>query len=80
MQSALKFSFERYCVDVEVFCLLIIMNSVSIQMFAMDQFMGMNTLFNNTGFITSDLPLRTGKSHYYLVLVISLPSVAFVCV
>uniref|UniRef100_A0A8B9EZT7 Nuclear factor NF-kappa-B p105 subunit n=1 Tax=Amazona collaria TaxID=241587 RepID=A0A8B9EZT7_9PSIT len=28
-------------------------------MFAMDQFMGMNALFNNTNYITPDLPLRT---------------------
>ncbi|NXC19638.1 NFKB1 factor, partial [Corythaeola cristata] len=32
---------------------------LSIQMFTMDQFMGMNALFNNTNYITSDLPLRT---------------------
>ncbi|KAF4794888.1 Nuclear factor NF-kappa-B p105 subunit [Turdus rufiventris] len=29
------------------------------QMFAVDQFMGMNALFNSTNYITSDLPLRT---------------------
>jgi len=33
-------------------------------MFAMDQLMGMNALFNNTNYITSDLPLRTGRNSY----------------
>ncbi|XP_067409657.1 nuclear factor NF-kappa-B p105 subunit-like, partial [Emydura macquarii macquarii] len=37
------------------------------QMFAMDQFMGMNTLFNNTGFITSDLPLRTDGPYLQII-------------
>ncbi|NWY75431.1 NFKB1 factor, partial [Erithacus rubecula] len=36
------------------------------QMFAVDQFMGMSALFNSTNYITSDLPLRTGKNPYCL--------------
>uniref|UniRef100_A0A8C8R9X2 Nuclear factor NF-kappa-B p105 subunit n=1 Tax=Pelusios castaneus TaxID=367368 RepID=A0A8C8R9X2_9SAUR len=51
----------------EVFCLLIV-NSVSMQMFAMDQFMGVNALFNNTSFITSDLPLRTADGPYLQII------------
>ncbi|XP_027689293.2 nuclear factor NF-kappa-B p105 subunit isoform X1 [Chelonia mydas] len=38
------------------------------QMFAMDQFMGVNALFNNTGFITSDLPLRTADGPYLQII------------
>ncbi|XP_007054444.2 nuclear factor NF-kappa-B p105 subunit isoform X2 [Chelonia mydas] len=37
------------------------------QMFAMDQFMGVNALFNNTGFITSDLPLRTDGPYLQII-------------
>ncbi|XP_032041859.1 nuclear factor NF-kappa-B p105 subunit isoform X2 [Aythya fuligula] len=37
------------------------------QMFAMDQFMGMNTIFNNTGYITSDLPLRTDGPYLQII-------------
>uniref|UniRef100_A0A8D0GV52 Nuclear factor NF-kappa-B p105 subunit n=1 Tax=Sphenodon punctatus TaxID=8508 RepID=A0A8D0GV52_SPHPU len=36
--------------------------------FAMDQFMGMNALFNNTGMITSDLPLRTADGPYLQII------------
>uniref|UniRef100_A0A672U4J8 Nuclear factor NF-kappa-B p105 subunit n=1 Tax=Strigops habroptila TaxID=2489341 RepID=A0A672U4J8_STRHB len=39
-------------------------------MFAMDQFMGMNALFNNTNYITSDLPLRTGRNCCYLIFLL----------
>ncbi|XP_032638830.1 nuclear factor NF-kappa-B p105 subunit isoform X1 [Chelonoidis abingdonii] len=38
------------------------------QMFAMDQFMGVNALFNSTGFITSDLPLRTADGPYLQII------------
>ncbi|XP_065593019.1 nuclear factor NF-kappa-B p105 subunit isoform X1 [Cyrtonyx montezumae] len=38
------------------------------QMFAMDQLMGMNTIFNNTGYITSDLPLRTADGPYLQII------------
>ncbi|XP_075005731.1 nuclear factor NF-kappa-B p105 subunit isoform X4 [Calonectris borealis] len=38
------------------------------QMFAMDQFMGMNALFNNTNYITSDLPLRTADGPYLQII------------
>ncbi|XP_009687645.1 nuclear factor NF-kappa-B p105 subunit isoform X3 [Struthio camelus] len=38
------------------------------QMFAMDQFMGMNTIFNNTSYITSDLPLRTADGPYLQII------------
>lgn len=34
----------------------------------MDQLMGMNALFNNTNYITSDLPLRTGRNCCCLVV------------
>ncbi|XP_061216888.1 nuclear factor NF-kappa-B p105 subunit isoform X2 [Neopsephotus bourkii] len=37
------------------------------QMFAMDQFMGMNTLFNNTNYITPDLPLRTDGPYLQII-------------
>ncbi|XP_074922326.1 nuclear factor NF-kappa-B p105 subunit isoform X4 [Chelonoidis abingdonii] len=37
------------------------------QMFAMDQFMGVNALFNSTGFITSDLPLRTDGPYLQII-------------
>ncbi|XP_010013870.1 PREDICTED: nuclear factor NF-kappa-B p105 subunit-like isoform X2 [Nestor notabilis] len=36
-------------------------------MFAMDQFMGMNALFNNTNYITSDLPLRTDGPYLQII-------------
>ncbi|NWU97338.1 NFKB1 factor, partial [Upupa epops] len=38
------------------------------QMFAMDQLMGMNALFNNTSYITSDLPLRTADGPYLQII------------
>lgn len=38
------------------------------QMFAMDQFMGVNALFNNTGYITSDLALRTADGPYLQII------------
>ncbi|XP_054681625.1 nuclear factor NF-kappa-B p105 subunit isoform X2 [Grus americana] len=38
------------------------------QMFPMDQFMGMNALFNNTNYITSDLPLRTADGPYLQII------------
>ncbi|XP_051473649.1 nuclear factor NF-kappa-B p105 subunit isoform X3 [Apus apus] len=38
------------------------------QMFAMDQLMGMNALFNNTNYITSDLPLRTADGPYLQII------------
>uniref|UniRef100_Q04861-2 Isoform 2 of Nuclear factor NF-kappa-B p105 subunit n=1 Tax=Gallus gallus TaxID=9031 RepID=Q04861-2 len=38
------------------------------QMFAMDQLMGMSTIFNNTGYITSDLPLRTADGPYLQII------------
>ncbi|NXO71082.1 NFKB1 factor, partial [Phainopepla nitens] len=38
------------------------------QMFAMDQFMGMNALFNSTNYITSDLPLRTADGPYLQII------------
>ncbi|XP_065692152.2 nuclear factor NF-kappa-B p105 subunit isoform X1 [Patagioenas fasciata] len=38
------------------------------QMFTMDQFMGMNALFNNTNYITSDLPLRTADGPYLQII------------
>uniref|UniRef100_A0A8C6YSI4 Nuclear factor NF-kappa-B p105 subunit n=1 Tax=Nothoprocta perdicaria TaxID=30464 RepID=A0A8C6YSI4_NOTPE len=38
------------------------------QMFAMDQFMGMNAIFNNTSYITSDLPLRTADGPYLQII------------
>ncbi|KFU93771.1 Nuclear factor NF-kappa-B p105 subunit, partial [Chaetura pelagica] len=37
-------------------------------MFAMDQLMGMNALFNNTNYITSDLPLRTADGPYLQII------------
>ncbi|XP_064366608.1 nuclear factor NF-kappa-B p105 subunit isoform X2 [Dromaius novaehollandiae] len=37
------------------------------QMFAMDQFMGMNAIFNNTSYITSDLPLRTDGPYLQII-------------
>ncbi|NXI38931.1 NFKB1 factor, partial [Galbula dea] len=37
-------------------------------MFAMDQLMGMNALFNNTNYITSDLPLRTADGPYLEII------------
>ncbi|XP_069711664.1 nuclear factor NF-kappa-B p105 subunit isoform X1 [Phaenicophaeus curvirostris] len=37
------------------------------QMFTMDQFMGMNALFNNTNYITSDLPLRTDGPYLQII-------------
>ncbi|PKU34609.1 hypothetical protein llap_15087 [Limosa lapponica baueri] len=37
------------------------------QMFAMEQFMGMNALFNNTNYITSDLPLRTDGPYLQII-------------
>ncbi|KAM6269465.1 nuclear factor NF-kappa-B p105 subunit isoform 1-T1 [Porphyrio hochstetteri] len=37
------------------------------QMFAMDQFMGMNALFNNTNYIASDLPLRTDGPYLQII-------------
>lgn len=42
--------------------------------------MGMNALFNNTNYITSDLPLRTGRNCCYLVVLFfcSLPVWFFV--
>lgn len=40
-------------------------------MFAVDQFMGMNALFNSTNYITSDLPLRTGRNPHYLMVLLS---------
>ncbi|XP_009708424.1 PREDICTED: nuclear factor NF-kappa-B p105 subunit-like isoform X2 [Cariama cristata] len=36
-------------------------------MFAMEQFMGMNALFNNTNYITSDLPLRTDGPYLQII-------------
>ncbi|NWZ34533.1 NFKB1 factor, partial [Brachypodius atriceps] len=38
------------------------------QMFAVDQFMGMNALFNSTNYITSDLPLRTADGPYLQII------------
>ncbi|XP_025934200.1 nuclear factor NF-kappa-B p105 subunit isoform X3 [Apteryx mantelli] len=38
------------------------------QMFTMDQFMGMNAIFNNTSYITSDLPLRTADGPYLQII------------
>ncbi|XP_062430149.1 nuclear factor NF-kappa-B p105 subunit isoform X1 [Rhea pennata] len=38
------------------------------QMFAMDQLMGMNAIFNNTSYITSDLPLRTADGPYLQII------------
>ncbi|KAM6361415.1 nuclear factor NF-kappa-B p105 subunit isoform 6-T8 [Alca torda] len=40
----------------------------TITMFAMEQFMGMNALFNNTSYITSDLPLRTADGPYLQII------------
>ncbi|XP_074722934.1 nuclear factor NF-kappa-B p105 subunit isoform X5 [Strix uralensis] len=40
----------------------------TITMFAMEQFMGMNALFNNTNYITSDLPLRTADGPYLQII------------
>ncbi|KAM4674485.1 nuclear factor NF-kappa-B p105 subunit isoform 2-T2 [Amazona ochrocephala] len=37
------------------------------KMFAMDQFMGMNALFNNTNYITPDLPLRTDGPYLQII-------------
>ncbi|XP_062348966.1 nuclear factor NF-kappa-B p105 subunit isoform X1 [Cinclus cinclus] len=37
------------------------------QMFAVDQFMGMNALFNSTNYITSDLPLRTDGPYLQII-------------
>ncbi|KAM6136622.1 LOW QUALITY PROTEIN: nuclear factor NF-kappa-B p105 subunit [Phoenicopterus ruber ruber] len=37
------------------------------QMFTMDHFMGMNALFNNTNYITSDLPLRTDGPYLQII-------------
>ncbi|NXW80580.1 NFKB1 factor, partial [Hirundo rustica] len=41
---------------------------LSMQMFAVDQFMGMNALFNSTNYITSDLPLRTADGPYLQII------------
>ncbi|NWV89860.1 NFKB1 factor, partial [Machaerirhynchus nigripectus] len=38
------------------------------QMFAVDQFMGMNALFNSTNYITSDLPLRAADGPYLQII------------
>ncbi|XP_027532931.1 nuclear factor NF-kappa-B p105 subunit isoform X1 [Neopelma chrysocephalum] len=38
------------------------------QMFAMDQFIGMNALFNSTNYITSDLPMRTADGPYLQII------------
>ncbi|NWT52190.1 NFKB1 factor, partial [Erythrocercus mccallii] len=38
------------------------------QMFAVDQFMGMNAFFNSTNYITSDLPLRTADGPYLQII------------
>ncbi|XP_061850202.1 nuclear factor NF-kappa-B p105 subunit isoform X3 [Colius striatus] len=38
------------------------------QIFAMDQLMGMNALFNSTNYITSDLPLRTADGPYLQII------------
>ncbi|NWR93222.1 NFKB1 factor, partial [Furnarius figulus] len=38
------------------------------QMFAVDQFMGMNALFNTTNYITSDLPIRTADGPYLQII------------
>ncbi|XP_064273154.1 nuclear factor NF-kappa-B p105 subunit isoform X5 [Passer domesticus] len=38
------------------------------QMFAVDQFMGMNALFNSTNYITADLPLRTADGPYLQII------------
>ncbi|KAM6077008.1 nuclear factor NF-kappa-B p105 subunit isoform 2-T2 [Chlamydotis macqueenii] len=37
------------------------------QMFTMDQFIGMNALFNNTNYMTSDLPLRTDGPYLQII-------------
>ncbi|XP_063278220.1 nuclear factor NF-kappa-B p105 subunit isoform X4 [Prinia subflava] len=37
------------------------------QMFAVDQFMGMNALFNSTNYITSDLPLQTDGPYLQII-------------
>ncbi|NXL85091.1 NFKB1 factor, partial [Alectura lathami] len=37
-------------------------------MFSVDQLMGMNAIFNNTGYITSDLPLRTADGPYLQII------------
>ncbi|XP_064004479.1 nuclear factor NF-kappa-B p105 subunit isoform X1 [Pogoniulus pusillus] len=37
------------------------------QMFAMDQLIGMNTLFNSTNYITSDIPLRTDGPYLQII-------------
>ncbi|XP_005044950.1 PREDICTED: nuclear factor NF-kappa-B p105 subunit isoform X1 [Ficedula albicollis] len=38
------------------------------QMFAVDQFMGMNALFNSTNYITSEIPLRTADGPYLQII------------
>ncbi|XP_074849604.1 nuclear factor NF-kappa-B p105 subunit [Carettochelys insculpta] len=44
-----------------------IMGGSDHQMFAMDQFLGVNALFNNTGFITSELALRTDGPYLQII-------------
>ncbi|XP_025071444.1 nuclear factor NF-kappa-B p105 subunit isoform X7 [Alligator sinensis] len=38
------------------------------QMFTVDQFMGMNAIFNNSGYITSDIPLRAADGPYLQII------------